>query len=490
MSEVKFSLPEFCERYEYVRRSTDQPIQLPAGNGAQRKNNYVFTLDDRTAIYDWSKAYFEVGFKVERDTAINPGGPANSAGKFHYTPGEVVSMINGVHSLIRRLTLQGPNGQVLYDCPEVNKALFLKKLLEFGTDFSETSASNELWYYDDSPLPTNTGAAKRNSFITTPYALGSSTPEVKARLPFNSYSFFDSLDFNNVLLSNMSLKLIVDFETDNNLIFKDAATSNGRVVITKFELWLPQLTLHASSAEKYIRSLDIPLRWTYMRERVERSSVFTLSEGRFRISGVNKPKKAFFYFVTTDRDESQIHNMYRYDSMFVNSFNFKNNNLALLNGTVTNAGAAGNNIGTVGNLTVVGGSDDVNNIGIGRTSILQRARLEFDDGSFYPHVEYGNDDIQRLYHDALEYSHRNDNLCCGSVLTRDKYKTLNSVIYFDLEYQKRSVVSDAKDMTFVFSLDAAPNAVGFIIYAILMYENDASFGRIDNQYVLLSEISK
>ena len=40
MSEIKFSLPEFCERYEYVRRSPDQPLISDAlGNNAQRKNN-------------------------------------------------------------------------------------------------------------------------------------------------------------------------------------------------------------------------------------------------------------------------------------------------------------------------------------------------------------------------------------------------------------------------------------------------------------------
>ena len=158
MSEVKFSLPEFCERYEYVRRSPDQPIQEPQGDTVQRKNNYVFTLDDRAAIYDWSKAYFETAFKVERLAA---------AGGRSFTPDQPVSMINGVHSLIRRLTLQGPNGQVLYDCPEVNKAVFLKKLLEFGPDFAETSASNELWYYDDTPSQTNSGAKKRNALISS-----------------------------------------------------------------------------------------------------------------------------------------------------------------------------------------------------------------------------------------------------------------------------------------------------------------------------------
>ena len=182
--------------------------------------------------------------------------------------------------------------------------------------------------------------------------------------------------------------------------------------------------------------------------------------------------------------------------MFATSSSFKTGQ-ALLAGAVSNQGAAGNIIGTVQNLNVIDTNVVVNDLGIGQTRKLTRCRLEFDDGSFYPHVEYGSDDIQRFYHDVLEYSHRNDNVCCGSLLSRDKYKLLNSVVYFDLEYQKRSVVSDAKDMTFVWSIDTPPAVNGnipaispFIIYAVLMYENDASFGRIDNSYVLLSEISK
>ena len=485
MSEIKFSLPEFCERYEYNRRSPDQPIQEPMGDNPQRKNNYVFSIDDRVGIYDWSKGYFEIGFRVERLVDGNAGRS--------FIPTDAISMINSVHSIIRRMTLQGPNGGVLYDTPEVNKALFLKKLLEFGPDFAETSASNELWYYDDSPTATNTGAKKRNALITS--ALRTDRPPiVKARIPLSSYSFFESLDFNNVLLSNMSLKLIIDFESDNNLIYKDPAFDVlGRVVIEKFELWLPQLTLHASSAEKYIRSLDTALRWTYMRERVERSPIYNNAEGRFRISGVNKPKKAFFYFFSADRDENQNANMYRYDSIFVTSARFKTGNLALVSPALNAGGTA------VNNPNVAETSEVIDNIGIGNNRTLQRCRLEFDDGSFYPHVEYGGDDLQRYYHDVLEYSHRNDNLCCGSLLSRDKYKKLNSVIYFDLEYQKRSVVSDAKDMTLNWALSpgvavgnplVVPPIAPFIIYAILMYENDASFGRIDNAYVLLSEISK
>ena len=43
MSEVKFSLPEFCERYEYVRRSPDQPIKF--------KNHKAIPLNERITIY-------------------------------------------------------------------------------------------------------------------------------------------------------------------------------------------------------------------------------------------------------------------------------------------------------------------------------------------------------------------------------------------------------------------------------------------------------
>jgi hypothetical protein len=184
-----------------------------------------------------------------------------------------------------------------------------------------------------------------------------------------------------------------------------------------------------------------------MRERVERSIQLTASSGRFRITGVNKPKKVFFYFSAVAKDETTTENMYSFDSMF----------------SETN--------------------------GIGSDETLTRARLEFDDGSYYPHTEYTSNQIHRIYHDVQEYAHRNDDDCCGSQLTRENFSSLYSLVYFDLDYQKLGTVSDNKDMTFIYNLRNQP-ATAYYIYAVMLYENSASFSKISNRYIIYSEVSK
>ncbi len=59
-----------------------------------------------------------------------------------------ISIVNGVHSLIRRLILYGQDGQTVYDTPRVNQALHVKKLLEMSPDYAESVAENEFWHLD------------------------------------------------------------------------------------------------------------------------------------------------------------------------------------------------------------------------------------------------------------------------------------------------------------------------------------------------------
>lgn len=448
MSNVRFSLPEYAERYEYIRRDLDQNLVTVLGdNVRQRKDNYTFTFEERSAIYDWSKGYFNVGVRLERlvEGVLRDGRA--------YQPADNVGLINGIHSLIRRISMQGPDGQVIYDVPEVNKALNIKKLLEYGPDYAETVGTNEMWYLDTKiglATDDNTGFIARRDLFATVAGTQANGPVVYFRIPLKTYSFFESLDFNNVLLSGMSLKIIIDIESDANLILSaGAANTGGRVVLDQLELWVPQVTLHPSASEQYMRSIDKPIKWTYMRERVERSVQLTTQSGRFRITGVNKPRKVFFYFSQVAKDESLVFNMYAFDSMF----------------------------------TTVDGT------GIGGDATMTRARLEFDDGSYYPHSEYVSNQVNRIYHDVQEYAHRNDDDCCGSQVTRKNFVDLFSVIYFDLDYQKLGTVSDNKDMTFIYNL-TTNTAEPFYIYAVMLYSNDASFSKLSNRYTLFSEVSK
>ena len=55
---------------------------------AQRNNGYRFTINDRSSYFHWSKAYFEVDFKVVQE--------ANA----YYLAAVHIAMINDAASLI------------------------------------------------------------------------------------------------------------------------------------------------------------------------------------------------------------------------------------------------------------------------------------------------------------------------------------------------------------------------------------------------------
>ena len=60
------------------------------------------------------------------------------------------------------------------------------------------------------------------------------------------------------------------------------------------------------------------------------------------------------------------------------------------------------------------------------------------------------------------------------------------MIYFNVEFHKMSVVSDAKEMHFVYNLSAAAPA-DYTVTSIVLYEQEASYGVINNAFVITSE---
>ena len=59
---MAFRSNEYLQRNEFVRFQLDDVIRAPANGQHQHKNGYKFTINDRSAFYDWYNAYFEVQF--------------------------------------------------------------------------------------------------------------------------------------------------------------------------------------------------------------------------------------------------------------------------------------------------------------------------------------------------------------------------------------------------------------------------------------------
>ena len=56
---MAFRSSEMLQRNEFVRYQLDDAIRAPANGQHQDQNGYKFTINDRSAFYDWYNAYFK-----------------------------------------------------------------------------------------------------------------------------------------------------------------------------------------------------------------------------------------------------------------------------------------------------------------------------------------------------------------------------------------------------------------------------------------------
>ena len=63
---MSFRTSENLQRYEYVRFHLDNVIEQPANNQSQKKTGYRFTINDRSSMFDFFNAYFEVTKELQK----------------------------------------------------------------------------------------------------------------------------------------------------------------------------------------------------------------------------------------------------------------------------------------------------------------------------------------------------------------------------------------------------------------------------------------
>jgi len=234
----------------------DTPLTFPGNNQTQNKNGYKFAVRDRDNFYDWYNAYFRVDFKFEASAnGANVDADTESA------------PINGSFSLIKNLTLKS-SGKKLYDADNIHKAIFIKNLLDFSDDFSRSVAKNQFWYLD-SDATTVTDNNATNLGMRSWALLSHGGEIVQTIIPLNRYSFFEGL-FDR-LLPPMQLEFEIDLQDDTEMIFQNDGTAR-RIVVRKFELWVPQLHLTGKGQTLANENFLKPTQWKYLKEELSIST--------------------------------------------------------------------------------------------------------------------------------------------------------------------------------------------------------------------------
>ena len=290
--------PKYVERLEDVVFELETTLNtVVANNRSQKKDGYRFVVDNSGEVtpFDWFNARLGISFKVNKLHA--DGG--NIAANDHN------GIVNSIHSLIKNFDIK-LNGKKVYDCNDANHCVNIKNLLEYSPSYVSSTATNEFYHLDTSRSAEERPAqATYNKGFATRKALLGTSSIVTRELPLNRYSFFEALERN--LLPSGRLELNIEFESDANLIWQ--AADNCRVVLTKLQLIVPQITFNSTGQSLYMSHFLKPYKWTYLRENIERSNSTTQRAGHFKISsGISKPRHVFVFIINDADIDSQTSN--------------------------------------------------------------------------------------------------------------------------------------------------------------------------------------
>lgn len=417
---------EYCERIEDATIYLDTPITFPVDGAHQKKTNYSFTINDRSSFFDWYNGYFEVSFKVNK---LADGG--------NYGDGDKIAMINNAASLISDIRIQ-QNGKTVYDCNNLHKAINIKSLIEMSTNYADTIGTNQYFALDTTlAAESDSAAANFNKGFAFRKQIIQNNNELNVMIPLNNYSFFEGLEQN--LLPPSQIKITVQLNEDDELIFKAAAADDGRVVITRLVLWIPRLRFNAAGQKYVMENYMQPTSWTYLREMVQQSGSSKLREQVFRISAaIQNPKHVFVYLQRTNKSNSQTRNPLLLDTFKIN--------------------VADNN------------------------AWLDTARLEVGNGIFYPETEYNSNNKTRIFKDVVNYAFKQNNKDTAPLLNRINFDDLFGMLHFNLSYQK-DTIDDPKEINLRITTNIQATN-DYTIYTLVLYEQKVIVNTIGNELVI------
>ena len=428
-----FRNPEYLERYEDVVFDLEQALTEPANAAHQTKVGHRFVADNtgEATPFDWYNARFLVDFKVNQ----------LAAGADIDADGDQMGIVNGSSSLIEKLSILA-NGRDVYSCNYANHVVNIKNVLEYNPSYVESVATNEFYYLDTTRHAerleftiNNTGVngganvvkgriANYNKGFAVRKSLLGDSATVRCEIPLNRYSFFESLE--DKLLPNTKIEINVELETDNNLIWR-AGGNDCRVILSKFQLFVPRITFNQKGQELYLQNYLKPYKWKYLNEVVERSNNSQQQTGHFRITNaISKPRHVFVFGIDTARIGSQTENPFLYDT-----FNLPNN------------------------------------------ANMSRCYLEVGNGNEYPDIHFKPaTEPSRVFREVMGHIYANNDFQGGTLLNRTNFENLFPFVYFDLTKQKMDIKDGVTKLSFHYELNANPNA-DYNLYALVLHEREA-----------------
>ena len=234
----------------------------------------------------------------------------------------------------------------------------------------------------------------------------------------NRYSFFEGLS--DRLLPPLQLEFEIVLQNDEEMIFQNDGTAR-RIVVRKFELWVPQLHFTGKGQTLANENFLKPTQWKYLNENLKSSSARRDANGTWLITpGIKDPKHVFVFFQQNQKQNSYTQNPYLFDTFDIDGDN---------------------------------------------SARLDTCRLQYGT-TFYPELDYDHDFKIRILNDLIDFRYRKNDYNTGVQLQLANFEKLYPIIYFDLRNTKESVTGDSKKLEFHYRLNEAANAQDYMIFAL------------------------
>jgi len=111
--------------------------------------------------------------------------------------------------------------------------------LDYSDDYARSVAKSQFWYLDTDATNLR-AAAGTNAGTKARGALSHGGEMVETIIPLNRFSFFEELS--DRLLPPLQLEFEIVLQDDNEIVFQNDGPGR-RIVVRKFELWVPRLML-------------------------------------------------------------------------------------------------------------------------------------------------------------------------------------------------------------------------------------------------------
>ena len=453
-----FRRPEYLERYEDVVYDPEQALNVNPNDGVKQERTGIKIVADNsgeTTPFDWYNARFSVDFKVDK-----------LADHAALAVGDVNGTVNGSYSLIKKLSVTA-NGKEVYENKFANHFVNIKNLLEYNPSYAESVGTNEYYFLDTSRNADGSKYTRRqvthrqnaantgdqaglmlddvnptyNKGFAARKALLGAAAEVNCEIPLNRYSFFEELQ--DKLLPNMKIDLDIEFEDDNNFIWRggaaDAAGTSYRLIITRLQLFVPRLVFNSEGQKLYMENYLKPYKWTYLKEVGYTSNVMTQGTGHFRITnGIKKPRHVFVFIINNANLNNQLQNPFLYNTFSVST----------------------------------------------DPRTLTRCHLEVGNGNEYPRIHYKpTQDPSTVFRDVMKYVNANDHLQGGTLLNITKFKELYPFTYCDLTKQKTDIKDGVTRISFHYELSDT-KTTNYIIYGLVLHEEEAEIEKEGGKLLL------